>query len=60
MLSRKGLTRADLTSTRISTLLQDDLAADLQRYQSDTTAACDQAWASFGPGAPMRGLLRSK
>ena len=60
VLARKGLSRANLTSGQGSALLQDDTAADVQRYQSDTAAACDQAWASFGPGAPMAGLLRRK
>ena len=59
-LTRKQLTRSDLTSGRFSPLLQDDLAADEQRYQSDTAASCDQAWASFGPGSPLNGLLRVK
>ena len=59
-LSRKGLTRADLTSGRFSPLLQEDMAADEARYRDDTAAACDQAWASFGPGAPLSGLLRAK
>ena len=59
-LSRKGLTRADLASGRFSPLLQEDMAADDARYGTDTAAACDQAWASFGPGSPVSGLLRAK
>ena len=59
-LSRKGLTRADLDSGRFSSLLQDDMAADDARYEHDTAAACDQAWASFGPGSPLSGILRAK
>ena len=60
VLARKGLSRAAVMSGGGSALLQDDLAADARRYESDTAAACDQAWASFGPGAPMAGLLRRK
>ena len=59
-LSRKGLTRGDLTSGRFSPLLQEDMAADTQRYDGDAAAACDQAWASFGPQSPLGGLLRAK
>ena len=59
-LSRKGLTRGDLTSGGFSPLLQEDLAADTQRYESDAAAACDQAWASFGPASPLGGLLRAR
>ena len=59
-LSRKGLTRPNMASGPFSALLQDDLAADTLRYQSDTAAACDQAWASFGPDGPLKGLLRRK
>ena len=59
-LSRKGLKRADLDSGSFSPLLQEDMAADDARYGSDTAAACDQAWASFGPGSPVSGLLRRK
>ncbi len=59
-LSRKQLTRSDLTSGHYSPLLDEDIAADTQRYQADTAAACDQAWASFGPGSPLNGLLRTK
>ena len=60
VLARKNLSRADLASGQSSRLLREDLAADDRRYESDTAAACDQAWASFGPGAPMAGLLRRK
>lgn len=59
-LSRKGLTRASLSSGPFSPLLQEDMAADDARYANDTAAACDQAWASFGPGSPVSGLLRRK
>ena len=59
-LSRKGLTRAALSAGGFSPLLQEDMAADDARYQNDTAAACDQAWASFGPGSPLSGLLRRK
>ncbi len=59
-LSRKQLTRADLASGRYSPLLEENIAADVQRYQADTAAACDQAWASFGPDSPLGGLLRAK
>lgn len=59
-LSRKQLTRSDLTTGHYSALLDEDLAADTQRYQADTAAACDQAWASFGPDSPLNGLLRKK
>ena len=59
-LSRKGLTRADLASGQFSPLLQEDMAADDARYANDTAAACDQAWASFGPGSPVSGLLRKR
>ena len=60
VLARKGLSRAMVTSAQGSALLEEDSAADAQRYANDTAAACDQAWASFGPGAPMAGLLRRK
>ena len=59
-LGRKRLTRADLTSGRFSPLLQENLTADEQRYAADTAAACDQAWASFGPDSPLGGLLRAR
>jgi hypothetical protein len=59
-LARKNLTRASLSDGQYSPLLQEDIAADAQRYQTDTAAACDQAWASFGPGSPLSGLLRAK
>ena len=59
-LSRKGLTRAALTGGGFSPLLRKDMAADDQRYAADTAAACDQAWASFGPDSPLGGLLRAK
>lgn len=59
-LSRKGLSRADLTSGRGSALLEEDSAADAARYDADPAAACAQAWASFGPGAPMSGVLRPR
>ena len=60
-LSRKGLKRADLDAAgSYSELLRDDMAADDARYQNDTAAACDQAWASFGPGSPVAGLLRRR
>ena len=60
VLARKGLSRSAVTSGQGSPLLQEDLEADTRRYESDTAAACDQAWASFGPGAPMAGLLRRR
>lgn len=59
-LARKHLTRADVESGRFSSLLQEDMAADAQRYAGDTAAACDQAWASFGPQSPIGGLLRAR
>ncbi len=59
-LSRKGLKRADLDAGVYSSLLQEDMAADDARYAGDTAAACDQAWASFGPGSPVSGLLRKR
>lgn len=59
-LSRKGLKRADLDAGGFSPLLQEDIAADDARYANDTAAACDQAWASFGPGSPLSGLLRKR
>ena len=59
-LSRKGLKRADLDAGGFSPLLQADMAADDARYADDTAAACDQAWASFGPGSPVNGLLRRR
>lgn len=59
-LSRKGLRRGDLTAGGFSPLLQDDMAADTRRYESDGAAACDQAWASFGPQSPLGGLLRAR
>ena len=59
-LSRKGLKRADLQGGGFSPLLQEDMAADDARYAGDTAAACDQAWASFGPGSPVSGLLRRR
>lgn len=59
-LSRKGLRRSDLETGRFSPTLQDDMAADDARYENDTAAACDQAWASFGPGSPLSGLLHAR
>ena len=59
-LSRKGLKRADLDRGGFSPLLQEDMAADDARYADDTAAACDQAWASFGPGSPLSGILRKR
>lgn len=60
-LSRKGLRRADLDAAGgYSELLRDDMAVDDARYQNDAAAACDQAWASFGPGSPVAGLLRRR
>lgn len=59
-LSRKGLRRADLEGGGYSQLLADDVAADEARYAADPGAACEQAWASFGPGSPMSGVLRAR
>ena len=59
-LSRKGLRRSDLDVGGFSPLLREDMAADDARYANDTAAACDQAWASFGPGSPVSGLLRRR
>ena len=59
-LGRKGLKRSDLDGGGYSELLRDDMAADDARYANDTAAACDQAWASFGPGSPVAGLLRRR
>ena len=60
VLSRKHLSQADVSSGWFSDLLQTDLAADTDRYRNETAEACAQAWVSFGPNAPMRGLLRAK
>ena len=51
---------ADLDAGGYSPLLQEDMAADDARYAGDTAAACDQAWASFGPGSPVSGLLQKR
>ena len=55
VLSRRGLTRAALSSNAHSDLLRDDIAADEARYANDTAAACDQAWASLRPRRPDEG-----